>query len=468
MFKLWQVYLDNVDPLLKVTHAPTLQRQIIDAASNRRKLKPAFEALLFSIYCVALKSMAPEDDVDAIFGASKSDLLVSIDDKIGPWSTSSVLGIAIRIAQRMAIHNESALAKCTVFEAELRRRLWWALVLFDARISEISGHKCTSLEPSWDCRIPLGLNDSEFWPEMKAISDIQRPITDTLFVVIRSELGDFIRRAKFHLEYTNPALKPIISDAHDEITPESAKLDTLEKAIEDRYLNSLDPEVPVHFFTVCFTRLMFARWRLLQLHSTSSSRTEAQEEALVSLSLHMLENDTKIVTSPLIRGFAWMTNLYFPYIAYVQLLLYLRKRPTGKQAEQGWEIMSANYEAHMHTRIAPFVETFTKMILFAWRAREAALQMPPVPPKMISIIGQKDTERYQDCRQGTEEISVNVGEHRLANGQERQDEYMNSESYFANTCEQSIFDFDNLREFDWASWDWGNNAETGSDGFASF
>ncbi|PCG93965.1 Transcription factor [Penicillium occitanis (nom. inval.)] len=500
IFKLWQIYLDNVDPLLKVTHAPSLQRQVIDAASNRRKLKPAFEALLFSIYCVALKSMALEGDVQSIFGASKSDLLarfqwgcqkallkcgflqskdrdcltalflylVSIDDKIGPWSTSSVLGIAIRIAQHMAIHNESALATCTVFEAELRRRLWWALVLFDARISEISGHKCTTLEPSWDCRIPLGLNDSDFRPEMKVMPDIRRPITDTLFVVIRSELGDFIRRAKFHLEYTNPALKPIISDAHDEITPESAKLDTLEKAIEDRYLNSLDPEVPVHFFAICSTRIMIARWRLLQLHSTSSSRTEAQEEDLVSLSLQMLENDTKIVTSPLIRGFSWMTNLYFPYIAYVQLLLYLRKRPTGKQAEQGWEIMSANYEAHMHTHIAPFVETFTKMILFAWRAREAALQMPPVPPKMISIIRQKDTERYQDCGQGTEEISVNVGEHRLANGQERQDEYMYSESYFANTCEQSIFEFDYLREFDWASWDWQNNAEMGSDEFASF
>lgn len=75
MLKLWQIYLDNVDPLLKVTHAPSLQRQVIDAASNRRKLKPAFEALLFSIYCVALKTIALEDDIEAIFGASKSDLL---------------------------------------------------------------------------------------------------------------------------------------------------------------------------------------------------------------------------------------------------------------------------------------------------------------------------------------------------------------------------------------------------------
>jgi hypothetical protein len=75
IFKLWQIYLDNVDPLLKVTHASSLQRQVIDAASNIRKVKPAFEALLFSIYCVALKSIAIEDDIETIFGFSKSDLL---------------------------------------------------------------------------------------------------------------------------------------------------------------------------------------------------------------------------------------------------------------------------------------------------------------------------------------------------------------------------------------------------------
>lgn len=32
--KLWQVYLDNVNPLLKATHTPTLQTRIIDAASD--------------------------------------------------------------------------------------------------------------------------------------------------------------------------------------------------------------------------------------------------------------------------------------------------------------------------------------------------------------------------------------------------------------------------------------------------
>jgi hypothetical protein len=395
-----------------------------------------------------------------------------------------MLGIAIRIAQRMAIHSESALAKCTVFEAELRRRLWWALALFDARISEISGHKCTTLDPSWDCRVPLSLNDSDLRPEMKKPPNIQRAPTDALFIVVRSELGDFIRRAKFHLEFTNPALKPI-GDTQHEIIPESTKLDTLEKKIEDKYLNFLDPEVPAHFFTVYFTRLMFARWRLLQLHSTLSSPTEAQQEVLVSHSLDMLGYDTRIVSSPLICGFSWMPNLYFPFIAYMQLLLYLRKRPTGKQAEKAWGIMSANYEAHIHTQIGPFVEPFVKMVLLAWKAREAALQGPSIPPKIISLIRQKDTERTQSLKTAdtkTEEGSFNIeandstmpissdyDRHSLVHEIEGQDEYMtrDSESNFLNICEQSLLDFDNLKEYNWAGWDLGDNAGTGSDEFAS-
>lgn len=47
IFRLWQLYLDNVDPLLKVTHTPTLQGRIIEAASNISNIKPSLEALMF-------------------------------------------------------------------------------------------------------------------------------------------------------------------------------------------------------------------------------------------------------------------------------------------------------------------------------------------------------------------------------------------------------------------------------------
>jgi hypothetical protein len=74
IFRLWQIYLDNVDPLLKVTHAPTLQPRIIDAISDLANISPPLEALLFSIYCVSLLSIS-EDQCQALFGSPKGELL---------------------------------------------------------------------------------------------------------------------------------------------------------------------------------------------------------------------------------------------------------------------------------------------------------------------------------------------------------------------------------------------------------
>ena len=77
IFRLWQIYLDNVNPLLKVTHTPSLQGRIIEGASNVTNISPALEALMFSIYCVAILSLTG-DDCLAIFGSSKEDLLTKV------------------------------------------------------------------------------------------------------------------------------------------------------------------------------------------------------------------------------------------------------------------------------------------------------------------------------------------------------------------------------------------------------
>lgn len=76
IFRLWQIYLENVNPLLKVTHAPTLQARIIDAASDVANINPTLKALMFSIYCVSVLSLA-EDECRTVFGSSKEDLLTS-------------------------------------------------------------------------------------------------------------------------------------------------------------------------------------------------------------------------------------------------------------------------------------------------------------------------------------------------------------------------------------------------------
>lgn len=74
IFRLWQIYLDNVDPLLRVTHNPSMQSRIVEAASDLTHINPALEAMLFGIYCISIHSLLP-DDCHAMFALPKEDLL---------------------------------------------------------------------------------------------------------------------------------------------------------------------------------------------------------------------------------------------------------------------------------------------------------------------------------------------------------------------------------------------------------
>jgi len=308
-----------------------------------------------------------------------------------------MLGVAIRIGQRMGIHSESILVKYPPFEAELRRRLWWSLVLLDTRISEMAGHKNAILAPTWDCMVPLNVNDSDLLPEMKELPMAQCQSTDTIFAVVRSELGEFVRHTIFHLDFTNPALKPLLHTGPNDSIPTLSELAPLEKMIEDKYLRFCDQENPLHLMTILWTQIYLAKCRLLEHHSRYSSptvrQTDAQRDAAISYALRMLECDTKLRTSPLTRRFLWLTHLHFPFPAYIQIVQDFRRRPDSKQADQAWEVMSDNFEAWFVFIVqddeSPFFKVFVKMVLQAWQAREAVLSQSHKSftlPRIVSSI----------------------------------------------------------------------------------
>ncbi len=74
IFQLWQIYINNVNPLLKLSHIPTLQAQIIGAGANTAKIAKPLEALMFAIYFSAITSMSDEE-VHSTFADDKTVLL---------------------------------------------------------------------------------------------------------------------------------------------------------------------------------------------------------------------------------------------------------------------------------------------------------------------------------------------------------------------------------------------------------
>jgi hypothetical protein len=426
LFRLWQAYLDNVNPLLKVSHAPSLQARVIDAAGRIASLGDAnFEVLLFGIYCSAVTSV--DTECEAVFGEARDGLLarfrfgcrqallsaaflrttnlecltgfflylISMRSTMHPRSLSSLSGIAIRAAQRMGLHRESLNSSRPVFEAEIRRRLWWALVTFDSRMGELADGHANPLDPTWDCRVPLNLNDADLQPSMSAPSSPSSMLgcTDAIFAVVRYELSDFIRRTPCYLDYINPALKPLArqmtssSSAPDQGPipgkgQEAASVEFFARRIEEKYLSFCDERIPLHHATLWTTRATLAKHHFYAaIADAGPYQTPSQRNAILSDALCWIESDTRAVANEASRGFRWLARMYFPLPAYIRVFHDLRRKPVGPDAKRCWDAVSDNYACRLvagHNDRDPksfnFVRILSAVVFQAWRLREDALQ----------------------------------------------------------------------------------------------
>jgi hypothetical protein len=322
-----------------------------------------------------------------------------------PRSLSSMLGIAIRIAQRMGIHDESTNKKYDALEAELRRRLWWSLVLFDARIAEMTDFRLGLLLPTWDCKLPLNANDFNFQPGMKAAPEVHGINSEALFTVVRSEIGDFLRHCSFHLDFINPALKSVARPKYLELNVGGDQLIALERMIEDKYLRYCDPQNPLHFMTIWWARGQIAKTRFIKYLAESSQtlteQTDTQRDTGISYALALLESDTKILDAKFTKNFNWLIYLNFPFPAYVHVVQDLKKRPLAAHAVAAWNTMSENCAARflsvdgrdkfMDKKENPFFKIFAGVVFQAWAARTEAMGPGNVeaPPKIVTQISER-------------------------------------------------------------------------------
>ena len=329
----------------------------------------------------------------------------SIRPRVHPRSLASVSSIATHIAKRMGIHNEATLAPYPVFEAEMRRRLWWSLMMFDSRVSELASSKDTILIPTWNCKVPLNVNDTDLRPEMKQ-KPVQGKSTDALFFVVRSELAEFTRHADFHLEFTQPTLKAVAREAV--AAPAGRSLDSFERMMEEEYLRFCDPDIPLHYLTIWATRQYLSRCRLFEHYArycdAHTTQPEAARDAAVLHAAIILECDHKIFSSPLTKGYVWMFHMYFPAPAYIYILQELRKRPASQHAERAWTAMSDDYmfrHLYSHKGGNPMFRIFSKMIFQAWDARQEVFGVKDQPETPGIVLAMKEKLAYLEAGCGT-------------------------------------------------------------------
>ncbi|EFQ25852.1 C6 zinc finger domain-containing protein [Colletotrichum graminicola M1.001] len=220
IYRSWQVFVESVNPLLKIIHVPTLQQRVLDASWN------------------------PDSEL-----------------------TSTPTGAAIRIGQKIGLHLHKAAPKISAFDGEMRVRLWWQLYGIDARTRAAGRSSQPSAGEFGNVCLPLNVNDADLHPEMTELPTEHTGPTEMTCVLVKFEVTNWVRSS---------ARAFVILDLCSQGTARGTKqtgleekaIDELEARYHDKFLRYLDHNVPLHALIDLRRRCSGARvalaWRLVE------------------------------------------------------------------------------------------------------------------------------------------------------------------------------------------------------------
>ncbi|KAK8001705.1 hypothetical protein PG991_013927 [Apiospora marii] len=445
LLKLWQIFLQNVHPTMNVIHVPTFQAHVYDVAHSTSGFAGGFsgepkrpslviEALLFSVYSIAVRSLSDHEcqtqlsaekhkllsiyqgacqqairNCDALSINSRDSLtaiflhIVSIGTRVKPETLHTMLGPVIRLATRLGIYRESIIEKYDVVEAEMCRRLWWAIVKFDHRICEIVCYQSTPLVLAWDCKTPSNIPDSELVPGMQTATSTKPASSEALFSALCAEFYNTVRQQKPDLGF--PLLK-----SGPKVGSMIASLVTLESMAETKYFSAYDDEDPLQFLTRWCFRYSVALAKISSLYlrpptAPSGTRSEADLGQLFQYARDAIEASTRMMGHLPIRRYLWMSGYWPPGVAWMTLLRDLKTRPEMDHVQDLWNELSENravrqdYHQSMGL-IDRSIKALSHVVLETWRANEEFSQSQGRKLRAPPMIKEAELEVEQEAMQG--------------------------------------------------------------------
>lgn len=407
--------MENVNPLTKLVHVPSLQPAIEKAVANIGSIPKGFEALMFSIYSIAILSLTDGECTERL-GESKATLLpryvgatraaltragfmssssivtlqalmlhiLSIRDVFEPRAVWTLTGLAIRIAENMGMRIDGTILGLPLFETEIRRRIWWQLQMHDFRASELSGQakfrnfKLDETTP----RKPANVNDSDLYPGMqKAAVDSVRP-TEMIYCMLRSDLASFAAAQKAKM---NKMAKTMVTSedfsAMDDLKMKDVFIKELEDLIETKYLRFCDPSQPLQFLTLLGARLSTNLIRFVAHHPRRWAKLDhvppSEQQLIWGIAIGLLEQYDMMQSSPQLRRFAWCVPYFIQWHAVIHVLDTLRASPFHHDAANAWRLIDALYQNNPQMFMSikkPIFVAVGNLCLKAFDARSAALE----------------------------------------------------------------------------------------------
>jgi hypothetical protein len=427
---LWQVFLDNINPMTKIMHQPTFQATLVKASSNLENLPKGLEALMFSIYGAAVFSI-DDDECVVKFGEPKKTLLaryrhatrkalararfmgtsdiqvlqafllylLTMREEYDSRTVWTLAGVASRMAQGMGIHRDGTTLGVSPFETEMRRRLWWQIAIMDFRSAELSGSGRFGDFGLSDTQPPSNVNDADIFPEMTAPPVPQTRPTEMIACLLRCEFGHFWKekmQSRARISFENLRLASTWLTSLEE---RDAHIDELERRIEEKYLKYCDPSIPIQLLCMVIGRAAVNSMRLMAHHPRKYANPDdvpaSERDYIWDLSVKLLESDNLSHASKGLRRFMWHSNVYFQWQALVYLLNEMRTHAWGDRVDRAWEQVDEIFAHHPNfvtDNRKPLHVAVGSLCLKAYSAREAALRektagvLPRVVPDYIQLL----------------------------------------------------------------------------------
>ncbi|KAF7555491.1 hypothetical protein G7Z17_g2113 [Cylindrodendrum hubeiense] len=410
IYRLWQTFVENVNPLTKIIHVPTLQRRILDASGDPANVSKPLSAILFAIYTLSVTSMSSAD-CQASFGETRGDLLTRyraatvraliaadflttkelevleafylflIADPDSGFN-STLTGAAVRLAQKMGLHRENGDTKISFFEKEMRIRLWWQLCGLDSRVHAFSAHGAKPVTEVGDVRLPLNVNDADLHPDMTEAPIEHNNPTEMMCVLMKYEVSNWLRSSPRASQVFDNIIRGNMRGKRM-VELQDEAINELEANYQLKYFRNCDKRIPLHNITQAMAKLAIARMRF-RIHHPRGRAISGYNNYMNREESNMLFNSAVTSLEMAAEGFRskfsshLVTHLTsnFEVDAYIYVISDLRWRCSGERVSVAWKLVEDIYTDHpelIDDTENTFFVALGDLTLEAWEERRKEL-----------------------------------------------------------------------------------------------
>jgi hypothetical protein len=285
-------------------------------------------------------------------------------------------GTIVRIAHKMGYHRDGELLGLDSFETEMRRRLWWQIIILDTKSAMFSGLGLSPLPVLWDTCTPQNINDADIFPGCtKKVAPRNGP-TEMAFVMLLCEAYKFKLAADNHHGLEAAILGQVVEPSNDMRQQIHALLHRMSD-IENRYIDVNAGNV--HRAATILLRVLRGMTSEILLRIQEKPEVEKGISGHKDSLFKALRVWAELVVEqyePMEEcGFLWFAKSYFQRDIFAAITSQLRHHSSGSMADRSWAGIR-RIHAH-HTELFDMSQKRyviqAQITLKAWNAREQVL-----------------------------------------------------------------------------------------------